>query len=305
MADNDSTLVIGAGELGLAVIQSLAATKTSSSSLTALLRPSQNPNRQQLLSQLESLDVRVVYGDVAADSAEAVSSLLRGYATVISCIGFSAGRGTQIKIARAALTAGVPRYIPWQFGVDYDVIGRGSPQDLFDEQLDVRDLLRGQTQTLWKIVSTGMFTSFLFEKEFGVVDLEEGVCRALGSWDTAVTVTRPEDIGRLTAMVVQEKWESSGVVYTAGDTITYRALADAVEKALGKEISRDVWTVEKLKEELRDEPENGMKKYRAVFALGNGVSWPIEGSYNHRRGIPMEDVESWLQGHLPGSTRDT
>jgi len=66
-------------------------------------------------------------------------------------------------LARAVLDAGVRRYVPWQFGVDYDVIGRGSAQDLFDEQLDVRDALRSQSGTEWVIISTGMFTSFLFE----------------------------------------------------------------------------------------------------------------------------------------------
>jgi len=54
----------------------------------------------------------------------------------------------------------VKRYFPWQFGVDYDVIGRGSAQDLFDKQLDVRHLLRGQSGTEWVVVSTGMFMSF-------------------------------------------------------------------------------------------------------------------------------------------------
>ena len=51
------------------------------------------------------------------------------------------------------LEADVKRYFPWQFGVDYDVIGRGSAQDLFDEQLDVRDLLRSQNRMEWVIVS--------------------------------------------------------------------------------------------------------------------------------------------------------
>jgi hypothetical protein len=41
------------------------------------------------------------------------------------------------------LQAGVERYVPWQFGVDYDVVGRGSGQEVFDEQSDVRDMLRG------------------------------------------------------------------------------------------------------------------------------------------------------------------
>ena len=90
-----------------------------------------------------------------------------------------------MKIAQAALEGGVRRYFPWQFGVDYDVLGRGSAQDLFDEQLDVRDLLRGQSSTEWVIVSTGMFTNFLFEPSFGVVvfDGEKGegtIVRGLG-----------------------------------------------------------------------------------------------------------------------------
>jgi len=298
MAD-DSTLVIGAGELGIAVIRSLAVT-AQSSALTVLLRPSNNPNHQTLLSELNTLNVAVVYGDVGKDSADLISNLLRGHTTVISCLGFAAGPGTQIKLARAVLAAGVRRYMPWQFGVDYDVIGRGSPQDLFDEQLDVRALLRGQTQTLWKIVSTGMFTSFLFEPAFGVVDLEAGVCRALGSWETAVTVTTPQDIGVLTARIAGETWASSGVVYTAGGTITYGTLASTVEKALAKEVKREVWSIDNLVEELKNDPSNGMKKYRAVFAMGKGVSWPIEETYNYQKGIRVEGVESWLEGHLNG-----
>jgi hypothetical protein len=105
------------------------------------------------------------------------------------------GPGVQRKIARAAQNAHVKRFVPWQFGVDYDVIGRNSPQDLFDEQLDVRDMLRAQPNTEWVIVSTGMFTSFLFEPAFGVVDLAANTVNALGSWDTAVTLTTADDIG--------------------------------------------------------------------------------------------------------------
>lgn len=89
-----------------------------------------------------------------------LAALFRPFHTIISCTGFVAGRDTQFKLAHAVLVAGVARYFPWQFGVDCDVIGRGSAQDLFDEQLDVRDLLRGQEGTEWVIVSTGMFMSF-------------------------------------------------------------------------------------------------------------------------------------------------
>jgi hypothetical protein len=140
---------------------------------------------------------------------------------VIGCTGFVAGSGIQRKLAHAVLDASVKRNFPWQFGVDYDVIGRGSAQDLFDEQLDVRDLLRSQDRTEWVIVSTGMFTSFLFEPSFDVVDRAQNTVHALESWDTAVTVTTPEDIGTLTAEILfAEPRVVNRIVYTAGDTIS-------------------------------------------------------------------------------------
>ncbi len=81
----------------------------------------------------------------------------------------------------------------------------------------------------WVIVSTGMFTSFLFEPSFGVVDLAQNTVHALGSWDTSVTDTTPDDIGALTAEIIfAEPRIVNSVVYTAGDTVMYKQLADIV-----------------------------------------------------------------------------
>jgi hypothetical protein len=44
---------------------------------------------------------------------------------VIGCTGFVTGRCIQVKLAGAALDTRVTRYVPWQFGIDYDIIGRG------------------------------------------------------------------------------------------------------------------------------------------------------------------------------------
>ncbi|MGF6660693.1 hypothetical protein QF000_002338 [Paraburkholderia atlantica] len=93
--------------------------------------------------------------------------------------------GVQLKITQAALDAKVKRYFPWRFGVDYDIIGRGSAQVLFDEQLDVRDLLRAQTGTEWVIVSTGMFTSF-----FSIRRSASSISRQIRSTRWATMTTR-------------------------------------------------------------------------------------------------------------------
>ena len=298
-------LVLGAGELGLAVVRHLARRRASSGGipLSVLLRPatigSEDPGKQRDLVTIRDLGVQIVPGELAADSPAALGALFGRFHTVVGCSGFVGGPGTQLKIARAVLAAGVARYVPWQFGVDYDVIGRGSAQELFDEQLDVRDLLRAQERTAWIIVSTGMFTSFLFEPSFGVVDLSQNTVRALGSWETAVTVTTPEDIGALTAeILLAEPPISNQVVYTAGDTITYARLADTVDAAAGRKTDRLVWSVPQLQDALATEPDDAMRKYRVVFAQGRGVAWEMDRSFNVQRGIQTMNVEQWARENL-------
>ncbi|OCW21797.1 aromatic alcohol reductase [Pseudomonas aylmerensis] len=296
-----SILVLGAGELGMAVLRELVALAPQGTRIAVLLRA-----QSTTANGLSELGVEPLAGDLQNDSQDTLAALFAPFDTVISCIGFAAGPGTQRKLAQAAIRSGVKRYVPWQFGVDYDVIGRGSPQDLFDEQLDVRDLLRGQQTTQWLIISTGMFTSFLFEPSFGVVDLAQNTVHALGDWDTAVTVTTPEDIGRLTAQIVlTEPAIANQVVYTAGDTLTYGQLADTVDAAMGIQLQREPWSVPALLADLASSPDDNLKKYRAVFAQGNGVAWDPAVTFNARHGIAVTDVDAWIRQHLtaPATSR--
>ena len=296
-------LVLGAGELGLAVLQGLAARSTESASISVLLRQAalQSPSqeKQREIEAIRTLGIDIETADITQAGEEELAAVLGRFDTVISCVGFAAGRGTQRKVTEAVLASGVKRYIPWQFGVDYDVIGRGSPQDLFDEQLDVRDLLRAQSQTEWVIISTGMFTSFLFDPAFGVVDLHAGQVNALGSVETRVTVTTPEDIGTLTAAIVlQSPRIVNQVVYTAGDTLSYGDLADLLERVTGQKIQRRALSVQRLLADLEEMPDDNLRKYRAVFAMGRGVAWDVARTFNGAHGLPVTSAEQWAQSNL-------
>lgn len=302
---NRGILVLGAGELGMAVLRQLArlAVVSAGTRVTVLLRAStlasSEPEKKKDIDELRSLGIELLAGDLSSGSVAELCALFTGFDTVVSCIGFSAGKGTQVKLARAAIEAGVARYVPWQFGVDYDVIGRGSAQDLFDEQLDVRDILRGQARTEWLIISTGMFTSFLFEPVFGVVDLAENTVHALGSWDTTVTVTTPEDIGLLTAEILFANPRlKNQVVYTAGETLTYGALADTVDHVLNREVRRVEWRVPQLTADLALDPDDTIKKYRAVFAQGKGVAWDKRCTFNEKNHFTVTNVEQWMRLNL-------
>jgi hypothetical protein len=297
-------LLIGAGQLGMAVFRALAPrVKSSALPLTVLVSPqfladpSEIEERSHL--ELEALGVNIVPFDLATASEMDLSLLFKAFCTVINCTGFVVGPGTQLKVTRAVLEAGVPRYFPWQFGVDYDRVGKGSGQPVFDEQYEVRALLRSQSNTEWVIVSTGMFTSFLFEPAFDVVNLEKRTIHALGGWDNRVTVTTPEDVGRLTTeILLEEPRIANEVVFVAGDTISYGRLADVVEAVSGKQVERIEWTLDQLKASLALQPQDLMLRYRVGFATGTGMWWEKSTTYNHQKGINTADVESWLRQHL-------
>lgn len=289
---NDRLLVLGAGELGMAVLRELSLQRERGlvPPVTVLLRP---------VADNESADVvrlgaDVIEVDLATATATELTTLFSRFSHVVCCTGFVGGPGTQRKITAAVLAAGVRHYVPWQFGVNYDVVGRGSGQDVWDEQLDVREMLRGQTRTRWTIVSTGMFTSFVFVPAFGLVDLERNRVHALGDWENRLSVTTPEDIGRFTAQVIASP-PAEPIVFVAGDTFTYRELADTVDSVLGRKVERVLWTVPELRASLEAQPGDTMRKYRLAFARPDGVAWPKEHTFNAERGLAAVDLATWLR----------
>ncbi|KAK7908567.1 hypothetical protein PG985_015870 [Apiospora marii] len=340
----NSILVIGAGELGTAVLEGLAkhpdlasSSYSSSSSsnnnvtLSVMIRASSldgaataDPAKQRHNAYLrDALGVsRFVPGDIGRDSAEELAAAFRPFDTIICCAGFGDAfpAGTQLKIARAVLLSAAAaasssnngqlrrkRFLPWQWGVDYDAIGAGSAQDLFDEQLQVRALLRADTEAKegatvdWVIVSTGLFMSFLFRADFGVVDLPRRTVRCLGGWDTRITVTTPRDIGVMAAEIaLRPGGISNRVVYVAGDTMSYARVAELLEGrfgsgAEGTSFKTEAWDREFLRQRLAESPGDVMLKYRNCFAEGRGVAFDMEDTVNKQRGIVLQDVQSYLK----------
>lgn len=296
----DSVLVIGAGELGLCVLEALAAhPKREHVRVSVLMRQatldSAAPAKKRTVHKIKNLNVHFESADVVLASVEELAEIFTKYHTVVSCSGMELPSGTQTKLVEAALRGKVRRYFPWQYGMRYDVIGEGSSQDLFDEQLQVRKILKEQRGTEWVIVSTGLFMSFLFIADFGVVDFGKKVVRGLGSWENEITVTTPVDIGRVTAEVILDPGEiGNQVVLTAGDTISYGGLADLLDEFFGVKFTRELWDLETLKKQMAEDPST-MVKYRDTFAQGRGVAWDKDGTINVERGMELMDVRGYLE----------
>lgn len=314
MADSHShpvsVLIIGAGELGTAVIKQASVhplAKASENSLSVLLRPTTisttDAAKKAEVDGLRSLGVHLVSGDIVNDTTEALAEIFGRFTTVVGCSGMTGGAGTQMKIAQAILAAKTPRYIPWQFGVEYDLIGHEGGAGLFSEQLDIRGLLRNQHTTDWKIISTGLFMSFIFQSFLGVVvkdpPTRKWKVNSLASWENRVTLTDVEDIGKCTVEVVWRWKEAKGhVIYIAGDTVTYGRLAEVVEDTTSQPIERAQWTVKYLRDELSKDPDNMIKKYRLVFAEGKGLAWDKETSFNATHGIQTMTIVEGARKYL-------
>lgn len=301
VATDEKVLVLGAGQLGTAVLDSLVpAVIQRNGAVSVIVSPGSWDARGKLRSaahqKLADRGAEFIAVDVASSTPASLKDLFANFATIINCMGFVAGAGTQIRITQAALEARVKRYFPWQFGVNYDAVGKGSGQPVWDEQYDVRTLLRAQTATEWVIISTGMFTSFLFEPAFDVVNLSQNTLNALGGWDTQITVTSPADIGRLTtAIYLFEPRLINEVVFVAGETTSYGKLADTVERVTKRTFTRQVFTLPTLLEQLRMKPDDRMLRYRVAFARGDGMWWPMSETWNVQNNIPTQDIESWLR----------
>lgn len=308
MSTPPKVLIIGAGELGRSMLAGYAAHPVKPKLYVLLRADKHKPpsaSRQTILHALNHYGATPIYLDLTASSPELVQVLI-GFDIVISCASMSAPAGTEEKLCQAAIQAKVGRYIPWQFGVDYDQYDHDPIVKVFKESQRVRSLLRSQRDINWTIISTGIFTSFIFEPVVGIFEIGEAgraVVRGLGSWEQMITVTSVEDIGMLTAEITlgDRRAGTDGVVFVVGDTVTYGQIANAVEGA-GWQVERKLWTETELEEQMKED-DGVIARYRIMCARGRGMSWNKAESWNGRTGVKTESLLEWIRRRLPRANR--
>lgn len=111
-------LIVGAGELGEAILSALASHPSNSAGtkLHVLLRedsinsPS-SPAKQASNERLRALGAILVPGNFVDDPVSSLASIFKEYDVVIQAGGYGLPKGTQIKSTTAAIEAGVSRYL--------------------------------------------------------------------------------------------------------------------------------------------------------------------------------------------------
>ncbi len=112
----EKVLVLGAGQLGAPFFDALVpAVIERQGTVSVIVSPAAwdeaaSCGRQP--SALADAGATFLAVDIAGSAMETLADQFRGFTTVINCMGFVAGPGTQLKITRAVLAAGYPAIFP-------------------------------------------------------------------------------------------------------------------------------------------------------------------------------------------------
>ena len=220
---SDILLAGATGDLGGRIAKALTRERAS---LRVLVRPG---TARERVAPLEILGAEVR----AVDFADAAG--LREACTGVSCV-VSALSGlrpvildAQTALAEAAVAAGVPRFIPSDFSIDFTKLG-GLPNRNFD----LRRAFRARLERL-PIRATSVFNGAFMDMLAGQMPLVVPALRRVVHWgspDVPYDMTTMDDTAAFTAKAALDP-ETPRDLHIAGDSPSARDLAAAVSEVTG------------------------------------------------------------------------
>lgn len=233
-------------------------------------------------SNTDSLqDVQVAKVDYEDDSS--LKSALQGQDTVISTLG-TAAAAHQKKLVDAAISAGVKRFIPSEFGCD---LGNPAarPLPVYAQKVEIEKYLQTKCE------GTGMSYTFIFNNAFMdwglrafIMNIKEKKITLFDGGDVTFTATPLSFIAKGTAAVLQHPKETANrAVRLHGAAVTQRQMLGYAQAAKGE----DSWQVseastteleKKAYENLKSDPGNVMGwvlgfLFRAAFSADCGADF--------------------------------
>lgn len=224
MATKTPVLVVGAtGNLGFEIAKQLS--RQEGAQVSALVRPGgeQNPRKQEKLEALRQHNVQLVEGDLfdkaslkqACQGIEVIVSAVNGDADVVV--------EGQTNLIKAAEAAGVRRFIPSDYSVDYRKLDWGDNYQL-NFRKAVFTTLQGSKRLSYTLILCGTFMETLFSPFGMVFDFQKGRFKYWGDGETRFDVTSLHDVAAYTAAAALDAGMANQALEIAGDTITMKQL---------------------------------------------------------------------------------
>jgi nucleoside-diphosphate-sugar epimerase len=225
-SDKKTIIVAGAtGKLGTLITNFLIG---RGALVTALVRRGTSRDKIETLKEAGALIEVVDFGNVselmqACAGADCVVSALSGLREVIV--------DAQTKLLEAAVGAGVPRFIPSDYCIDYTTLSPGSNRNLdlrreFNERLNKAPIMATS-------VLNGMFTDLL-AGEAPLILAGPKLVVFWGNADQPMDFTTMSDTAAFTAAAALDPF-TPRYLRIAGEVMTPKGLKQAAEEAAGKQ----------------------------------------------------------------------
>lgn len=295
-----SVLVVGAtGMLGRHIVEALL--QKPDLQITLLVRNRHlNGEMNRTLEEWLYRGVSLVQGDVL--DQESLLRACQGKDVVLSVVSGSreiAAEG-QLNLLEAARKAGVGRFIPSDYALNYFGLQPGDNAFL-DYRIEVAEAVKA-SGLAYTFILTGCFTEVLFMPLFNVFDLPNRRATFWGDGETKFDITTMPDTARYTAEAVANPLSGQEVVSVAGDVVSMLEVVATYEKLTGKRMSvHREGSVEELKHWIEStkaaNPGNPMAyvmaQYQWAMVSGKGK---LENLSNHRYPqIKPQRLEAYME----------
>jgi len=242
-------LVVGAsGNLGSKFAKELLKLKRSEVRVLVRSQNASTGEKQELIQELKQLGAQVVEGDV--NSVDSLKKALTGVDAVISAVsGETLGQGQLNLLEAVKQTGTIKRFIPSEFGVDLDRVGKGK-FFVLDTKIAFGEKV-AQTGIPYTIVSTSIFLTYLISPFMGIDVANAQVQVPGGVGDFKISTTHPDDIAAITARLLYDTRARNAHIQIASDTLTWNELISHLESAYGKKFERKAVSEEQLRQGIK------------------------------------------------------
>ncbi|MGH9534413.1 MAG: NmrA family NAD(P)-binding protein [Terriglobales bacterium] len=253
-----SIAVAGAtGNLGRLVV---AALRNRGAEVRALVRPGTAADR---LGPLEKQGAKIAIVDL--DNRDETARALSGVASVVSALQGLHGVivDTQSALLDAAASAGVPRFIPSDFAIDFTRMP-GTNRN-FDLRLEFHRRLDAARIQATSIFQGGFMDMLLWGMP--LLDLKGHRVTHWGGADQPMQFTTMNDTAAFTAAAALDE-KAPRYLRVAGDMISPRQLAATAESVIGERFEVvSAGTVEQLKAEIERQRAADPNQDKSVFPV--------------------------------------
>ena len=224
-----TVVVAGAtGALGRKIVRGL---RKSGAGVRAVVRPSSDPESVAALREIGGGAEGFETPEVDTSSVDALAAVCEGAECVVSAV---AGLrpvivDAQTTLLEAAVRAGVPRFIPSDFAIDFYRVPDGTNRNL-DLRREFAARLEGKPIRATSILN-GIFSEFVFAPTpFVVFPLRRSLY--FGARDQAIDATAMDDVAAVTAACALDP-DAPRFVRVAGNVLTPEGLAAEATAATG------------------------------------------------------------------------